>query len=726
MARVVIVSNRLPVSVKKVGGKLILSPSLGGLATGLASYIDDRRGSIWIGWPGIASEELNDQDKQVIAARLAKRSYIPVFLNRKQIDDFYNGYSNSVLWPLLHGLPLAHAKPEILDDWWRAYRQVNRRFAEAVSSLADPTNRIWVHDYLLMLVPEYLRRDLPDANVGLFMHVPFPDARQFSRLPQSVKLLHGALEADLVGFHTAAYAQNFLDTVESLKLGVSGKNRVDLQGRVVRVAEFPMGIDYEKYAGAGKSKGVKVALKGYRKRYRKLKVIVSIDRMDISKGLIERLQAYRKFLELNPGLAGKVVMVMVAAPSRTSLPAHKKLSKRLSVLSDEINATFGSQDWQPVDYINEALPFEAVSALFKLADVAFIVPIKDGMNLAAKEFVASSKRRGVLILSATAGAAEELPDALIVDPSQPETLVNALNQAVHMKRRELRGRLKRMRRHLSVNTVQVWAKTFVETLNRPLPGTPHITRSLNRRIQKHLLDAFRQADKRLLLLDYDGSLVPFKEDYALAVPPKSLIDLLKALSSDPLNDVVMVSGRTAEQLEAWFGNLQISLIAEHGAAIKIAGKTWQIIEKVDTSWKQLLVPALERYTRLAVGSKVEIKPHSLVWHYRGASSYHAQKYSVIIKRVLKPVIKRHGLQMLQGNKALEIKNPIISKGSAVARWLSKSYGFVLALGDDATDEELFLALPLDAYSIKVGRGLTHAHYRLASYREVLKLLRKLV
>jgi trehalose 6-phosphate synthase/phosphatase len=727
MAQVIIVSNRLPVSVKKENGELAFFPSLGGLATGLASYVDDPKNR-WIGWPGIASDNLTAEDRETIVAELAKRNCFPVFLSQRLIEDFYNSYSNKVLWPLFHNLPRQSASEAVRQRWWQAYREVNKRYAEAVLGLASTNVRVWIHDYQLMLAPEMLRAERKDINIGFFLHIPFPDTKTFARVPEHKKLLRGVLGADLVGFHTPDYVLNFMENCEAAGVDMIGEREVIVNERAVRVADFPMGIDYEKYSSAGKSKVVKAAVRRYRKRYRKLRVIVSVDRLDPTKGLVERLQAYATLLERNQRLRGKVVFSMVAAPSRTDIRAYQELAKRVEALAADINRQYGTSKWQPVDYINISQPFEEVTALFQIADVAFIAPLRDGMNLAAKEFVASTRKNGVLILSETAGAAAELQDALLVNPKQPETLVFALERALSMRKRELRRRLRRMQQQLSVNTVQDWAGTFVTALQQPvpLPGPRLIVRTVRGRVESHLLQDFRQAKKRLLLLDYDGSLVPFSADYKKAGPTKTLLDLLEKLSSDKHNDIVLVSGRGAGDLQKWFGHLPISLIAEHGATIKKASQaSWQVIDKTDNEWKQLLQPTLEKYATLTPGAKVEVKPHSLVWHYRSASAYHAQKYAVIIKRVLRPTLKKYGLELLQGNKVLEIKNPRVTKGVAINEWLQRDYPFVLAIGDDITDEDVFAELPISAYGIKIGRGRTLAQYRLANPKDVIRLLRKL-
>jgi trehalose 6-phosphate synthase/phosphatase len=732
MPQVIIVSNRLPVSVKKTDGQLSFYPSLGGLATGLASYVTDSNNN-WIGWPGIASDELTNDDRQAIVAELAKHNCSPVFLSQREIDAFYSGYSNTVLWPLFHNLAKQkNVTPRERERWWTAYRSVNRQYAQATLNVAETASRVWVHDYQLMLVPSLLRAERSDIITGFFLHIPFPDTKTLDRLPEHKRLLNGLLGADVIGFHTPGYVTNFLDDCQAAGLVLNTSNMLVLPDHTVQVGDFPMGIDYQKYASANKSKDVKAAVRKYQRRYKRLRVIVAVDRMDPSKGLVERLEAYRTFLEVQPRLRSKIVFSMVAAPSRTDVPAYQQLAKRLDSLVQEINTTYGTAKWQPVDYMNVSVPFEDVTALFQIADVAFIAPLRDGMNLAAKEFIASKHKSGVLILSQTAGAAHELPDAILVNPRRPDELVDALQQALTMRRRELRARLKRMQQQLANNTVQDWAQNFIEALQKPIPGTPTITRSLKGKFAATLAQDYRQAGKRLLLLDYDGSLVPFTLDYHDAQPPKALLTLLATLSRDERNDVVLISGRSAEDLQSWFGDLSISLVAEHGAALKKAGaKSWQTIEKVDTRWKKLLLPVLEKYASKTPKARVEVKPHSLVWHYRGSPPYYAEKYAVIIKRVLRPVLKTYGLELLQGNKILEIKNPRVNKGTAAQRWLRRKYDFILALGDDMTDEELFTALPDAAiaqgatYSIKVGRGLTAARFRLPNDKDVVRLLKRL-
>jgi len=721
MAQVIIVSNRLPISVKKVDGRLEFSESIGGLATGLSSYVKNRR-NIWIGWPGIASDGLSKEEQLTIITELAKSNCYPVFLTTKQLDEFYNGYSNSMLWPLFHNMPMSR-RPR--DEWWRAYRKVNRLFAEAVLAHSGIKSTVWVHDYQLLLLPEMLRADRPKDNIGFFLHIPFPTPKTLQKLKENKKLLGGILGADLVGLHTGNYAFSFMECCQQLLGNTVVGDQIILDDRVVRVADFPMGIDADKYAKAIKSSEVKTALRKYKHKYRGKKVIVAVDRLDPTKGLVERLQAYREFLDANQQFHGKVVLAMVAAPSRTDVPAYRNLKKKMDSLVAQINSAYGWPKWQPIDYMNEGLPFEEITALYQVADIAFIAPLRDGMNLVAKEYVATKRKRGVLILSETAGAAQELTEALLVDPKRPNTLVAALNQAVTMPRRELRRRLRAMQKQVEGRTVHTWANTFMGALEKPIHVASPRTLSLSTARERQLVAAYRSTNKRLILLDYDGVLSPLTSNYKKAAPSPTVLKTLTRLAADKQNEVVIVSGRDQANLDEWFDNTPVNLVAEHGAFIKDTDGNWHRTRHNSTAWKRLIRPIMEKYAMRTPGAVIEEKANSLVWHYRQSPPYEAQKYTVVLRRVLQSVVRDYGLAVYSGNKILEVKDPLVSKAETVQRWLKRSHDFVLAIGDDYTDEDMFAALPGRAYSIKVGRGRTHAQYRLKTSADVQKLLQKL-
>jgi trehalose 6-phosphate synthase/phosphatase len=456
------------------------------------------------------------------------------------------------------------------------------------------------------------------------------------------------------------------------------------------------------------------------------KVILTVDRLDPAKGLVERASAYQTLLRENPRLRGKVVLVMLVVPSRTDIKEYQQLKRRLERLIGDINAEFGTRRWQPVDYLPVALPFAQVTAYYRRADVAFIAPLRDGMNLVAKEYLASQPQRGgALILSQTAGAAEELKDAIVVNPRDPATLVTGLLKALTMPPRELQRRVGRMQRHLSRSNVHVWAGSFTKALKNEvrLPGSKR-TVSLGISASTALRKAYRQANHRLLLLDYDGVLERFHTLPENAAPSDELSQLLTALGQH--TQLVLISGRRKADLDAWFDGLPLTLVAEHGLHTKQPGDRWHTHRSVHVrGWYRTARQLMEKYAGRTPGAFVEQKDASLVWHYRDASPYYAQKHLVALKRGLKPLAAAHGLQIEQGNEILELRPAGVTKGSAAHELLQSRPDFILAMGDDYTDEDMFIALPTNAYTIKVGRGRTAARYRLNGVKDVLALLEKL-
>lgn len=719
----IIVSNRLPVNVKKVDGKLEFHESIGGLATGLASYIKSRK-NMWIGWPGINSEDLTEEEKQEVSTELARRNCYPVFLTKKQVDEFYNGYSNEVLWPYFHGLPTPKAK---MNQYWDAYKHVNELFAEVVMGVTEPKSTIWVHDYQLMMVPQIIRLSRPQDVVGFFLHTPFPLAKKFVKLPHARSITKGLLGSDLIGFHTQEYVQNFLEACELQHLGIASAGQVITADRAVQVGDFPISIDYEKFAEADNSEIVRINYERLKKKFGKYKVILAFERLDPSKGFIQRLQAYREFLQQNPKLHDKVIMIMIAVPTRANIPVYKKLKKDVEELVESINNDFGRSGWLPVHYMYKIIPFEQVPAYYQIADIAFITPLSDGMNLMAKEYVASkANKNGVLILSETAGAAQELTEALLVNPKQQDSLVAGLTKAITMSPIELQQRLSDMQKHLAKNTIHKWKRSFANTLQASNIVTGHKTILLKDTYYEQLRDDFANSKRPAIVLDYDGVLVPFVNNPNDAKPPNPLLILLAKLAAGTCSDLILISGRSRVDMERWFSELPITLAAEHGALLRPAGKSWQAESVLAGSWKQILLPTLQKYAAKTPGAFVEVKETALVWHYRKASPYYAQKNITILKRALRPFLKAYGLVLNSGNMILELKSSGSPKGTAAHDWLYGTEDFILCIGDDYTDEDMFAVMPEHAYTIKVGPGKTLAKYRIAHYEEVLELLEDLV
>jgi trehalose 6-phosphate synthase/phosphatase len=723
----VIVSNRLPVSVKKVDGKLEFFPSVGGLATGLAHYADDPRNK-WIGWPGIPSDGLTEKERQHIAEELKARNCYPVFLTKRQLEDYYNGYCNRLLWPHFHDVKVSKSAWQKQAQYWKAYKRINELFAESVLALSTDGSVIWVHDYQLLLLPALLRSERPDDKIGFFLHIPFPSAASFSKLADGEALIAGMLGAGLIGFHTKGYVENFIAAVERYDMGVALPNDILLANRSVRVLDFPMGIDYAKYAKARRSNEVEQELAKLQAEYIGQKVILTVDRLDPSKGLVERAKAFQALLDQNPRLRRKVTLIMIVVPSRTEIPEYKQLKQKLEKIVQEVNTTYQTATWNPLVYRYEALPFHQVTALYRLADVAFIVPLRDGMNLVAKEYLASNLK-GVLVLSQTAGAAQELKEAVMVDPAEQDSVVLGLKRALITPTQEFQRHLRHMQRHLRIANVQSWAGGFMSSLRETTQLAPRrfVTAALTAVRQELLAKGFAAAERPLLLLDYDGVLVGFYRNPEDAKPSKRLKKLLAQLSKRA--QVVIISGRKRSDLDRWLGDLPISLVAEHGMYTKRHGTTtWRTTpHETPKNWRGLVQPILEKYAARAPGAQVEAKESSLVWHFRKTSPYHAQKYLIVLKRALKAYARKSNLELRQGNKILEVRPHGINKGTSAIAWLNKlSPDFVVAIGDDYTDEDMFTNLSTDAYTIKVGRGRTAAKYRLKNVESVLAFLEQLV
>jgi trehalose 6-phosphate synthase/phosphatase len=726
MSRTLIVSNRLPTKVLRTEDSLTFQPSEGGLATGLGSIYRDGD-NLWIGWPGLFVQD--EPEEKYIRTELRADNMAPVFLTEAEIRDFYEGFSNSTLWPTFHYFSELATYEQA---HWEAYVAVNQKFCDAVLAEAGPEDTIWVHDYQLLLLPEMLRKARPEASIGFFLHIPFPSQELIRVLPWREQLLRGMLGADLIGFHTFGYMRHFLSAVSHL-LGFPAQNgQIETPTRSVRVDAFPMGIDYNRYAEAASSEATATHMAEYREALRDTRVILSIDRLDYTKGIAQRLRAFDLVLQRYPEWRGQVSLIMLVVPSRDQVAQYADLKVEIDELVGRINAQYRTIGWNPILYFYRSLPLEELTALYRLAEVALVTPMRDGMNLVAKEFIASKlDQRGVLILSERAGAARELSDAILINPTDMGQLAEAMHEALVMPEEEQTARMAAMQALVKRYNVFSWTRLFMNQLAyTKMKQHTLATEMLNESATQQLLADFRAAagKPRLLLLDYDGTLVGFHPNPQLAKPGEELRPLLRALSELPDTRVVIISGRDRATLQSWLGDLPIDFIAEHGVWLRTAGEDWQLFQQLRNDWKRELRPVLELYVARTAGSFIEEKDYSLVWHYRRADTDLGEVRAREMMAHLSFMTANTDLQVLEGNKVVEIKNAGINKGTAAARWLAQYQpAFTLALGDDRTDEDTFRALPEEAYSVRVGTGARSlARFHLASPVAVRQLLRKLL
>ena len=723
MPRLIIISNRLPITIDKKDGGLFYYPSAGGLATGLQSLDTDME-KIWIGWPG---QEINDdKEQQKVKADLSKEGLIPVFLSLQEIELYYEGFCNETIWPHFHYFT---QYTNYNDDSWKAYMEVNSKFAAVVNENISEDDFVWVHDYQLMLLPAMIRKTFPSISIGYFLHIPFPSYEIFRILPWREKILEGLLGADQIGFHTFDYMRHFLSAVYRIGGFEHNFGKLTINNRVVNVDVFPMGIDYEKYAYPEKETGSDFMIKQVeRLRSKNRKLILSIDRLDYSKGIPERIKTFEKFIKNNPKYHGKVTLMLIVVPSRTHVGQYQELKDEVDTLVGRIDGQYRTFGWSPIQYFYRSFPFGELCALYQAADIAMITPLRDGMNLVAKEFVASKHdiKKGVLILSEMAGAANELTEALIVNPQDVNDMERAIIQAIEMPEEEQALRLQKMQDRLKIYNVKHWASTFMnEQMNLKAFKDLRKTNILSKGKRDNLLSAYKEAKKRLILLDYDGTLMGFQNDPKKVVPDQGLLDILEKLNSTEGNKVVIISGRDRNTLDEWLGHLELDMAAEHGVWIKRRNE-WKTPD-VSNIWKKDVHHVLESLVERTPGSFIEEKEYSIAWHYRMIDKGLGEKRVREFRDVLLYLTANLDLQVLEGNKVVEIKNAGINKGKATTYWLMKdNYDFMMAIGDDSTDEDTFKALPESAYTIKVGLDQTEARFNLLGVENVRELLSEVI
>ncbi len=726
-SKFIIVSNRLPVTVYRQNGKLIFDSSSGGLATAMNSInFRDSSDKVWIGWPGINADKLTAAEKTHITRKLQSYKCRPVFLTDSMIKKFYGGYCNATLWPLFHYFQYLTRYDE---SYWAAYRQVNALFRQAVVAEADRSSRIWVHDYQLMLLPAMLRASIPQASIGFFLHIPFPSYQIFRLLPDRKAILKGVLGADLIGFHIYDYARYFLSSVYRILGFENHHGLVRSPDRIVKVDTFPIGIDYKRFEKSPDKRKVRKEIKKIKNSYGNQKIILSIDRLDYTKGILERLEAFELFLKKEPKLRGKVTFIMITIPSRTSVASYQDLKEAIDQTIGRINGKYATAHWTPITYQFSRLSFEQMVALYAQADIALVTPLRDGMNLVAKEYIATKQdREGVLILSEMTGAMDELQESIHVNPHSTRNMKKAISDALEMPKKEQRRRLEVMQRRLSTYTVQDWADDFIEELDQIKKiQAEQKSKLLDFKAMNSIKRAFKKSSKRLIILDYDGTIQKFfkSPDPKIAKPSKDLIKIIKKLGEQDGTQLCIVSGRTREALDSWFGKLPIELVAEHGAWTK-SKRQWSQKESSFHKYKKDLLPLFNRYARRTAGSFLEEKDHALVWHYRNVPSELAYVRSETLKKELHDLIANTDLRTVNGSKIIEVKPHSINKGEAVKQLLAKDdFDFIVCIGDDYTDEDMYNALPEDAFTIKVGLGQTNARFRLPDINATQNFLKKI-
>jgi len=737
MKRLFVVSNQLPVEIQRIKRDFQIELGDEREKSGLNDFYNSYETN-WIGLTGVEDHPFQPDEIKSLEKQLLEEYFcIPVFPDPADYNNYLHGFVKNTLWPLFHYFT---QNVSYTNEDWVAFRKINELFAEKIVEVIQDGDIIWIHDYHLTLVPQLVRSKKPGVSIGLFIHIPFPSFEIFRLLPWRAEILEGIMGADLIGFHTYDYVRHFLSCVRRILGYDTIFNQIRIDDRTLKVDAFPRGIDFDKFReGAikiqektGKDRsGIQKEIENYIQQNNERKLIFSEGRLDYTKGMTNRLLAYEMFLQKYPKYLENVLFIFIAVPTGETGEKYDELKRQVDELVGRINGTYGTINWMPIWYLNQEFSIRELNDLYALSDIALIIPLRDGMNLITKRFIASHPDgKGVLILSEMAGAAKELHEALITNPNNLDEVVDALNNALEMTEEEQIRRNKIMQERLKRYNVDRWAKEFIKAIAgvKEIQETT-LTRKITSTTMEQVTQTCKNAKNRILFLDYDGTLSWFKKNPEDAKPDRELYNILNGLSTEKKNRLVIISGRDKETLGRWFDHptWNIHFVAEHGVWLREPGSEWYMMEQINNEWMESIRPLLEFYVDQTPRSFIEEKNFSLVWHYRKADPDLGIQRAWELKDALHILTSNLNLEIMDGDKVLEIKYSGINKGRAALQKIGEGkYDFILAIGDDWTDEYTFEALPESAYTIKVGTKTTKARFYIESVDQVRELLSKCI
>ncbi|KAJ2523531.1 Trehalose-6-P synthase/phosphatase complex synthase subunit [Coemansia sp. RSA 1939] len=781
-SHLIVVSNRLPVTLAQNENEWSFKLSAGGLVSAL-SGLKREMSFTWVGWPG---KDFGQEDRLKINSLLKENSCSAVYLDDETAELYYNGFANSILWPLFHYHP---GEMVFEEAAWEAYQRANKAFADSLIDIINDGDLVWIHDYHLMLMPLMLRklvdeRGLKGVKIGWFLHTPFPSSELYRILPVRREILEGVLGADLLGFHTYDYARHFLSSCTRILGLQTTPDVVETDTRMVHVGTFPIGIDPTKFAEALQTEDVKSRLGEFERKFSGTKVIVGVDRLDYIKGVPQKLLAFEQFLSQYPEYVGKVVLVQVAVPSRGDVEEYQHLISNVNELVGRINGRFGTVEYTPIHFLHKSVTFTELVSLYAVSDVCLITSTRDGMNLVSYEYVASqrSNHHGVLVLSEFAGAAQSLNGSIIINSWNIEEVSDAIYQALSMPVEQREANFKTLSRYVGKYTAAYWGVSFINELRRvsqvadELAQLPRLTPAI---LANKLGAETTMGGKRLFLLDYDGTLSATRSIPEFARPSPLALSTLRRLSEQPGTLVYVFSGRMRAHMDRWFRDLDVGLVAEHGlfykhpqaarALISAAGSPeangtpsdasdsaessdgtaavvthaldngWSsLVQHKDPQWRETVLPLFQHYTERTPGSFIEEKEIDITWHYRNTDPEFGQWQANELKMNLERVLTHLPLAIVNGSKTVEVRPSRIDKAYALRSIMKDlkniKFACVVAIGNGRSDEHLFAylntryakspAFPL--ITSTVGRKSTDAKYYLPNVDSVLAIISKLL
>ncbi len=707
----IVVANRLPVEPVHENddpAQAIVSwhPAPGGLVSALDSVLRTRA-SLWVGAGDLSADEYGS---------FGSTKLEPVAIPADDYQLYYAGFSNTAIWPLYHS---AIVTPEFHREQFDAYRRVNVLFADHVTALAAPGATVWVHDYQLQLLPSDLREQRPDLKVGFFLHIPFPSASLFSQLPWRAQILRGLLGSDLLGFQTQQDAGHFIDACQRI-LGLRTEDgKVLFDGREVRVGAFPIGIDADAYAELAQDPDVQQRARDLRTELGEpTTLMLGVDRLDYTKGIDIRLRAFAELLQSERLDPSNTVLVQVAVPTRGDVREYQAIRDEVELLVGRFNGSLAQIGANPINYLHRVLTREELVALYLAADIMLVTPLRDGMNLVAKEYVASRHdNSGALVLSEFTGSAAQLTDAWLVNPYDTENVEQAISDAVAASPADRARRMQSMREVVFDSDVNTWANSFLELLEAD--SSPAVVQAAST-LAGIPLSTLARTPHLLVCCDYDGTLAPLVDDPAKARPLHEAITALRQISLLPATTVAVVSGRSLRDLAA-LSRLppEIHLVGSHGSEVdadfRIDAQQLRLLEQV---WA-----AVDEIAGTVPASHIETKPGSLAVHVRRCKE---QDREPLLRRIAMGPGQFPGVHIRYGKDVVELSVTDTQKSDAVAALRHRTgASAVIFIGDDVTDESVFESLTGPDIGIKVGEGPTSASWRVAAPSDVAQVLAEL-
>lgn len=722
-----------------------------------------------------ADIDISEQDE--VSQKLLKEfKCVPTFLPQDLQKKFYHGYCKQYLWPLFHYmLPMCPDHGDRFDrSLWQAYVSANKIFADKVMEVINPEDDyVWVHDYHLMVLPTFLRKRFYRVKLGFFLHSPFPSSEIYRTLPVRDEILRGLLNCDLVGFHTFDYARHFLSCCSRM-LGLDyaskrGHIGLDYFGRTVYIKILPVGIHVGRLNSVLNLPCTSDKVKEIQEQYKGRKVIVGIDDMDIFKGISLKLLAIEQLLLQNPEFQGNLVLIQIINPARSSGKDVQEAKKETYLIAKRINETYGSPNYEPVVIIDRPVPRFEKSAYYAVAECCLVNAVRDGMNLVPYKYIVcrqgtptldealgikpDSPHTSTLVVSEFTGCSPSLSGAIRINPWDIDAVAEALNLALTMPDPEKQLRHEKHYRYISSHDVAYWARSFVQDLDRACQnhynkrcwgfglGLSFRVVSLSPSFRKlnvdYIVSAYRRTSRRVIFLDYDGTLVP--QTCMNKCPSPEVISVLNALCNDPKNTVFLVSGRARNQLGEWLGPCHLlGIAAEHGYFLRMnKAADWES-NVAELDWKEIVEPVMRSYTEATDGSSIENKDSALVWHHQDADPDFGSWQAMELVDHLENVLANEPAIVTRGHNIVEVKPQGVSKGLVVEKVISmlindgKRPDFLACIGDDRSDEDMFESLlkssstsipgTPEVFCCTVGQKPSKAKYYLDDTADVLRLL----